>query len=72
MGTTVTYQRPSTFQIISSGSDGLYGVGGLYQQSGGSALPLDTTNAGVYNSSDGGLRTVERDNLTNFSTTKLD
>ena len=37
-----TYFNPQTFQIISSGIDGLYGVGGQYTPNvTGEALPLD-------------------------------
>ena len=44
----ITFQSPQSFQIISSGLDGLYGVGGQYVTSSTSsavvALPVDTTH----------------------------
>jgi general secretion pathway protein G len=56
----------TSFQIISAGADGLYGVGGTYNTgSNGDTLPLDGLTP-----SD--IRTREQDNLTNFSASKLD
>lgn len=82
---TVTYQNAQTFQIISSGVDGLYGVGGQYIQNTTSAsvpLPFDPNNTygwavGTYGSSapsvetDASLRQRETDNLTNFKSGTL-
>jgi general secretion pathway protein G len=66
--TQVTYTNPQSFQIISSGLDGVYGLGGLYQPNSpsptSSALPFETANTTD--------RTIERDNLTNFHNGKLD
>lgn len=69
---TSTYLNAQTYQIISSGLDGLYGVGGQYSaNAAGTTLPLDTTS-GVYGSStDLQIRAREGDNLTNFSNGKL-
>ena len=40
-----TFLNPQTFQIISSGIDGLYGVGGQYSPDNtGESLPLDPNN----------------------------
>jgi prepilin-type N-terminal cleavage/methylation domain-containing protein len=67
----VTYQTAQTFQIISAGSDGLYGVGGQYvpqSQSSTVALPWDGTHT---NSTDGNIRQREYDNLTNFKSGRL-
>ncbi len=64
---TITYQKPQTFQIISPGIDGLYGVGGQYQPPTTSAtipLPMDHNNTA--NTSDANIRQREFDNLTNF------
>ena len=65
---TVTFQKPQTFQLISSGADGLYGVGGQYvpptQSSSAQQLPVDGHN--VVNTTDGSVRQREYDNLTNF------
>ncbi len=65
-----TFLNPQTFQIISSGLDGLYGVGGQYSP-GNSAesLPFDATNTIT---SDAGIRLRERDNITNFHNGKLE
>ncbi len=70
---TVSYQQPQTFQIVSSGSDGLYGVGGQYLSSSQSAavpMPVDTNH--TKNTSDGGIRSRENDNITNFKAGRLD
>ena len=71
----VTFQKPQTFQIISSGVDGLYGVGGQYVTPGSTSsstqnpLPVDPngdTSAGGTAVTGGTIRNAERDNLTNF------
>ena len=70
----MSFQKAQTFQIFSSGADGLYGVGGpVHRASSASstasnALPLDATNtvAGGSASTDGSIRQREQDNLTNF------
>lgn len=66
------WQNRNTFQIISAGADGVYGVGGYFSPASDSErIPLDTKNK-PYNSSDGALRLFERDNLTNLSNNRLD
>ncbi len=68
---TVTYQSPQTFQIISSGADGLYGVGGQYvaqSQSATQPLPFDSNHT---DTSDAGVRQREYDNLDNFKSGRL-
>ena len=75
-----TYLNPQTFQIISSGIDGLYGVGGQYTPNvTGEALPLDPNSnfpSGIYlpyvNTTDNTIRIRERDNITNFHNGKLE
>ncbi|MCA1686384.1 MAG: hypothetical protein LC745_10500, partial [Planctomycetia bacterium] len=73
-GASVGFLNPQTFQIISPGGDGLYGVGGAYDSAAtAGALPREDTG-GKYansNSSDALLRTTENDNLTNFHNGKL-
>jgi prepilin-type N-terminal cleavage/methylation domain-containing protein len=77
-GGTVVYQSPQTFQIISSGADGLYGVGGQYLNittASGIALPFDPNNTyspawGTLDK-DETLRQREYDNLTNFKSGTL-
>jgi general secretion pathway protein G len=64
----VTYQNPQTFQIISSGQDGLYGVGGQYQPSatGAEAVSVPVNASNLVNTTNAGIRQREFDNLTNF------
>jgi prepilin-type N-terminal cleavage/methylation domain-containing protein len=83
VGIPVTFINPQTFQIISSGIDGLYGVGGQFNSNTASAstvpLPFDATNTfagstmGKSLSADTDLtiRQRENDNLTNFKPTSL-
>jgi hypothetical protein len=69
---TVTYQNPQSFQIISAGLDGYYGVGGQYQQAASSTtntVPFDSTN--TVNTTEASIRQRERDNLTNFKSGRL-
>lgn len=82
------FYNPQSFQIVSAGIDGVYGVGGVYTPNSTSnvtgalpAYPAPTTPntppvgpmyQWMVNSNDGGLRIVERDNLTNFHSGKLD
>ncbi len=78
VGSPVTYQNAQSFQIISSGLDGLYGVGGQFVSStttsAAIALPPNLGNT-FYGSTTGGslsaetdqtVRQREGDNLTNF------
>ena len=68
-----TFLNPQSFQIISSGIDGQYGVGGQYTPDAtGEALPLDTSVPDPYNTSDTTIRVRERDNVTNFHNGKLE
>ena len=68
-----TYLNPQTFQIISSGIDGLYGVGGQYTPNAtGEALPLDPNLSNYLYTTDQGIRVRERDNITNFHNGKLE
>jgi prepilin-type N-terminal cleavage/methylation domain-containing protein len=68
-------QKPQTYQILSSGADGLYGVGGLYTPNAPVPLPFDSKN--TLNGStgtaenDASLRQREYDNLTNFKASTL-
>ncbi len=65
---SVQYLTPQSFQIISSGIDGVFGIGGIYNaaSTSGSALPDESA---IASTSD---RTIERDNLTNFRNNTLD
>ena len=75
-GQAPTYEKAQSFQIISAGTDGLFGLGGYYKADSNSpALPNpgDGVNANATtNSKDLGVRNMERDNLTNFHNGKLD
>lgn len=79
----VTFQKPQSFQIISSGIDGLYGVGGQYiataTTSATNQLPVDstatfygsTTGTSLSSDADPAIRKREQDNLTNFTSGSL-
>ncbi len=68
-----TFINPQSFQIISSGIDGLYGMGGQYNpNSAAEALPLDTTANVYFGTTETGIRVRERDNVTNFHNGKLE
>ena len=70
---SATYLSPQSFQIISSGLDGLYGVGGQYNPNNAAeALPWDNSTPTPYNTTDITLRYRERDNVTNFHNGKLE
>ncbi|MDX2037385.1 MAG: prepilin-type N-terminal cleavage/methylation domain-containing protein [Isosphaeraceae bacterium] len=67
-GTTVNFINPQTFQIISAGRDRQFGIGGAYvSNSTSSKLPVASSETALEP-----LRGRERDNITNFSTGKLD
>ena len=83
VGSPVTFQNTQSFQIISSGIDGLYGVGGQFVSSTSTAvvqsLPANLANT-FYGSTTGGsltadsdtlIRIREEDNLTNFKSGSL-
>jgi general secretion pathway protein G len=68
-----TFINPQSFQIISSGIDGLYGMGGQYNpNSAAESLTLDTTANVYFGTSETGIRVRERDNVTNFHNGKLE
>jgi prepilin-type N-terminal cleavage/methylation domain-containing protein len=81
----VSYINAQSFQIISSGIDGLYGVGGQYVTTSSSSgtstnpLPIDTVtspspyaNNTTYNQApEATIRQREGDNLTNFKASSL-
>ena len=65
--------NPQTFQIISSGIDGQYGVGGQYlPDATGESLPLDPITGNYASITDLTMRVRERDNITNFHNGKLE
>ncbi len=61
--------NPEGFQIITSGRDRLWGIGGKWDEKGTNRLPL--ANAAKLNVTDA-IRQREADNLTNFAGGKLD
>lgn len=67
---TVVWHKPNSYQLLSSGYDGLWGVGGAYDEKAGTVLPLDTTNTTP--STEPSLRQRESDNLTNIHNGRLD
>src|SRR5271157_699400 len=79
-----TFLNPQSFQIISSGIDGLYGVGGQYQPDNtAGTLPYDSSSTYYFSgtawslesslaSPDSSIRYRERDNVTNFHNGKLE
>jgi general secretion pathway protein G len=81
-GTTplaTTFLNPQSFQILSSGLDGLYGVGGQYSPDNtAESLLFDSSASSCYNGtawvaeSDSTLRYRERDNVTNFHAGRLE
>jgi general secretion pathway protein G len=68
-----TYYNPQTFQIISAGNDGLYGLGGQYNPDVSAPLTLDANGAVYLNTTtDAAIRAREKDNVSNFHSGKLD
>ena len=68
-----TFLNPQSFQIISSGIDGLYGMGGQYSPDNATeSLPLDTTTGVYFGTQENAIRIRERDNVTNFHNGKLE
>jgi general secretion pathway protein G len=78
---SVTFQKPQTFQIVSPGVDGLYGVGGQFVSpsatttSASTSLPFDPNNtfapAPPMTETEATIRSREKDNLTNFKSGTL-
>jgi prepilin-type N-terminal cleavage/methylation domain-containing protein len=70
----LVYLNAQSFQIISPGLDGSYGLGGAYNANGTTPLPTYTNNSTTTytNSPEAGARAGERDNLTNFHNGRLD
>ncbi len=67
-----TFYNPQSFQIISSGLDGQYGVAGQYNPDVSNPLPLDTNMSVYHNTTDTTIRTRKRDNITNIHNGRLD
>jgi general secretion pathway protein G len=71
-GNTATFLNPQTFQIISSGIDGLYGPGGQYLPDSTEALPPDLANMIPTPETDTSIRKREKDNVTNVHNGRLE
>lgn len=67
---TTQWQKGQSFQIISPGADGLYGLGGTYLTSGTPKMPPDL--GAVTGTTEGTIRNRENDNLTSFVGGPLD
>lgn len=76
--TAVSFVNPQTYQLISPGMDGLYGIGGQFKPDNTAGvlpfIPAGTPPPAVpnTNSADATVRQRERDNLTNFHGGRLD
>ncbi|WP_165229763.1 type II secretion system protein [Aquisphaera insulae] len=67
----ISFINAQSFQIISSGVDGQYGVGGQYSaESNSQVLPFDATR--IAGTTDTSVRSLEKDNITNFHNGRLD
>jgi prepilin-type N-terminal cleavage/methylation domain-containing protein len=69
-GQPVTWFAAQSFQIVSAGVDGSYGIGGQYAPAVDDALPFDAVNTSTGAAAD--VRNREQDNLTNFHAGRLD
>jgi prepilin-type N-terminal cleavage/methylation domain-containing protein len=67
---TIAWHKSSSYQLISSGYDGLWGVGGVYEEGAGTPLPVDSANTTP--GTDSSIRIRERDNVTNIHNGRLD
>ncbi|MEJ7638150.1 MAG: hypothetical protein WKF75_09280 [Singulisphaera sp.] len=67
---TTQWHKGQSFQIISPGADGLYGLGGVYRPSDPEKMPPDL--GAVSGTTEGTIRNRENDNLTNFAGGPLD
>ncbi len=76
---TISYINGQSFQIFSSGTDGVFGLGGFFNATGTGGDPLPAYAApsspavatDPTNSADPSVRTFEWDNLTNFHNGRL-
>lgn len=70
----ISWYNPNSFQLISSGQDRLWGLGGTYFSAVSSnvQLPLDSNDPGLVHTTDTpAIRQRENDNITNFSAGRL-
>jgi prepilin-type N-terminal cleavage/methylation domain-containing protein len=69
-GRPVTWLSAQSFQILSAGVDGQFGIGGQYAAAADDDLPFDSVNTSTGAAAD--VRNREKDNLTNFHAGRLD
>lgn len=67
---TTQWHKGASFQLISPGADGLYGIGGIYRPNDSQKLPADAGT--LSGTTDTAIRSRENDNLTNFAGGRLD
>lgn len=66
----VLWQNAQTFQLLASGKDGQYGVGGAYIPDLTDPLPAEQSMS-AYNTADSSIRRREEDNITSFHASSL-
>jgi general secretion pathway protein G len=73
-GSNPVFLNPQSFQIVSPGADGGYGVGGMYVPNATPALPNEPYQSpvGTAGTDANSVRALERDNLTNFHNGRLE
>ena len=73
---TVTWINPNSFQLFSAGPDRLWGLGGTFVQNslGSTKLTIASGDTGIVNARDtnNNVRNRESDNLSNFSSGRLE
>lgn len=68
----VVWQNPDSFQIVSAGSDQVFGVGGSFSTTANAGSLANTDNGGLCSGPNGQpSRSPENDNLTNFYNSRL-
>lgn len=68
--TSTTWQKGQSFQVISAGADGLYGLGGAYRAEERPPMPI-VAEPGL-NATDMTIRSREGDNISNFASGRLE
>ena len=71
-GQAATFLKADSFQIVSAGADGFYGVAGQWISDSTERMPYDAGIAATLSPPNQTIRKREQDNLTSFSSSKLD
>lgn len=71
-GQAATFLKADSFQIVSAGADGFYGVAGQWLSDSTERMPYDAGIAAALSPPNQTIRKREQDNLTSFSSSKLD